>query len=442
MDIPPVASPTPGPSLKVVFRVSVSVLLMFFSSVGCHAASKEGKQNALAATWEGTEPVSSRYFGLHIKWRSPESSWPSVRVGSWRLWTSWPQIEGQKGQFDFSKVDEYLRAAEQHDAQVVITLGYTPRWASSKPNQRCLAGPGGCAAPRNLEDWRIYVRRVAERYKGRIFYYEVWNEASYEGFYKGSVPQIVELARLAYETLKQVDPRIQVLSPSATGASGLQWFRKYLEAGGGNYADAISYHFYVFPLPPEPMYPLVQQVRNEMARYGVATKPLWDTEFGWIDVTLSERDQAAYAVRALLLDRAAGVDRAFFYEWGTRAPQTLFMTEEDGKTPTLAGRAYSVAQDWMTGSIVKRCLSMDVPPVSRASHALWTCELQRNRRPAWIVWNPDGVSTYKIPPEYLVEQVQGIDATIYALPKSREILISPAPVLLSPHGWIGASARN
>ena len=49
-------------------------------------------------------------------------------------------------------------------------LGSTPLWAAKYPTAdfEYYYGPGTASVPANLEDWRTWVRAVAERYKGRI----------------------------------------------------------------------------------------------------------------------------------------------------------------------------------------------------------------------------------------------------------------------------------
>ena len=54
---------------------------------------------------------------------------------------------------------------------------------------------------------------------------------------------MLELAREADSVLKQVDETGLVVSPSATGQAGIAWLERYLQMGGGAYADVIGFHF-------------------------------------------------------------------------------------------------------------------------------------------------------------------------------------------------------
>ena len=106
-----------------------------------------------------------------------------------------------------------------------------------------VTAPVNAAEPRDIEDWRIYVRKVAERYKGRIRNYELWNEVNVKGFYSGSQEKLVELARVAYQTLKEVDPNIVFIAPSVVGEGHHRWLDEYLAKGGAEYLDVVRLSF-------------------------------------------------------------------------------------------------------------------------------------------------------------------------------------------------------
>src|SRR5437899_7225230 len=124
--------------------------------------------------------------------------WPRVSFGSWRLWDAyvvWPNVEPQKGQWDFSHLDGYISLAESHSVEILLPLGLTPAWASSRPKEKSGYEPGNAAEPRNISDWSEYVREVATRYKGRIHAYEIWNEPNLSDFFSGRPDTMLELAR-------------------------------------------------------------------------------------------------------------------------------------------------------------------------------------------------------------------------------------------------------
>jgi hypothetical protein len=394
-------------------------------------------------------PIPSTLFGMHILHRfvPPYTAWPKVPFGSWRLWdtyTAWPSLEPAMGKWEFTRLDNYVDLAEQHHVEILLTLALSPTWASSRPNERSGYSVGNAAVPNNSADWRNYVQAVATRYKGRINDYEIWNEPNLKGFYTGSIPEMVTLAKVAYETLKKVDPSNIVTSPSATGASGLGWFDQYLKAGGGKYADVIAYHLYVNPAPPEEMVPLIQQVEQIMRNNGVGDKPLWDTETGWSiqnkegtvkpvpgrgfnSYVLSESTAASYVARTYVLAWASGVSRLYWYGWDQGA---MGLVDQDGKTLKVPAIAYGELEKWLVGATMTSCGS-DVA-------GTWTCTITRpGGYHGWIMWNPAATGPlikFAIPPSWHATRVRDLLGRVTNLAPGATLEVSYMPRLLEAPG--------
>lgn len=385
---------------------------------------------ARAPQTESETPVSLRFFGIH---RLPQDPWPNVPFGSWRVAIAWRLVEPQKGTWDFKGADEDVEQAVQHNVDLVVTVGFIPRWASATPDKSCKVGMGECAEPKNIQDWKDWIAKIASRYKGKVKYYEIWNEPNdSEYFYTGSVSGLVQLTKAAHEVVEGIDPEIKILSPSPTGPAGEDFMAKYLASGGGQYADIISYHFYV-PGPPEGLYRYVQQIHGLMEKNGVGNKPLWDSENGWQGPALDEATQAAYVARATLVERAAGVSRQFWYAWGI--PQSLRFVEDDHITPSSGGRAIKVLEDWMLGRVVESCESSDLPASRGVSHSIWICSLLRDGIRNYVVWHPDGDHEFSVPDKWggRINEVRDLSGGVRRLPPNRRVTVGTRPVLLD-HG--------
>src|SRR5215813_211564 len=155
--------------------------------------------------------IDRRFFGMHIHRSVDGTRWPPVPFGSWRLWdahVTWADIEPGPQAWNWTRLDAYVAMAQAHDVEILLTLGMTPPWASSEPNRHAdppLGYPQGAQAPpARLEDWTEYVRTVALRYKGRIRYYEIWNEPNQMAFFSGSPQQMAELSKAAYGVIKAI----------------------------------------------------------------------------------------------------------------------------------------------------------------------------------------------------------------------------------------------
>lgn len=414
--------------------ISLAAATLFFNG-GLHAETVILKPSG--------EPIPVEYFGFHMHRAATTTPWPQVPFGTWRLWdayAAWTNLEPEMGKWDFSLLDKYVALAETNNVKLLLPLGLSPPWASARPWEKSSYGPGRAAEPRNIADWRNYVLTVATRYKGRIHAYDLWNEVNEAGFYSGTVDQMVNLAREAYIVLKRVDPENILVSPSLVGkGGGFAWLDEFLAKGGGQYVDVIGYHFYVPSSPPEAMLPLIDNVRNVMMKHSVNRKPLWNTESGWVIANVGGEidkarnaqnwpilsiDQAsAYISRSLILGWAAGLKRYYWYAWDS---STMGLWEEKTKTPKPAVTGYLQTIKWLRGAVMDSCNSNE--------SGIWVCGLTRSGgRRAWLVWNPERVASWRLPPSWKaveLETLGGDVKNLHVSAASGSVQIGPAPVLV------------
>src|SRR5579871_6779067 len=122
----------------------------------------------------------------------------------------WRDIERDgKGRFEWNEPDRIVRAVQDAGLKMVVRLDGYPVWSRSHqvyPDD----GP-----PDNLGDWTDYVTAVANRYKGRIAAYEVWNEPNLAREWGDEPPDAqayVALLKASYAAIKRVDPGALVIS--------------------------------------------------------------------------------------------------------------------------------------------------------------------------------------------------------------------------------------
>ena len=376
-------------------------------------------------------PIPPELFGMHMlhlhDGTETAPDWPAIPIGSARInvdsGMSWYYaLESAPGKFNWTMLDAWLDDAYRHGADLVYTFGNTPPWASRLGTEESCDGSGHANCPPRLEAWDAFIRAIVEHNRdhvnpdgsrgGKIRYWELWNEPN-EGTFSGNhgfwydpndVKTLVEMAEHLYREVKSIDPSAQILTPAYTssgrGRSPAAQLAQYLNAGGGKYADIISFHGYYRDLPEE-IFPYVAQIRASMAANGVADKPLWDTEASWgWDKELSNPDgQQAFVARAYAIRYSLGVTRLYWYAWDGSAGQdrpgwgTLW-----DKTNGIhgAGRAYRETYRWLVGArMTRRCAPQQ--------GTIWTCEL---RRPggyhALMAWDAAGTkSSYQPAEEYV-----------------------------------------
>jgi hypothetical protein len=373
----------------------------------------------------GTIPAS--YFGMHIHHLATPTPtpWPSVPVPEWRLWdanVTWADLEPNRGQWQFAKLDNYLALAQQHGTGVLMVLGGCPTWAAETPPGPSSSWPA--AQTPKLDDWRTFVRIVATRYKGRIHAYEIWNEPNLREFYTGTLDQMLALTKEASTIIHEADPHAVVVSPAATADYGITWLGEFLYKGGGQYVDVIGYHFYLKPQQlPEELPPFIQQVRSLMSANHLGDKPLWNTESGWQKPTRADSEEVAagFLARAYILAWAAGVQRFYWYAWDNRL-MGIVTYKEDERRMTPAGYAYGDIQKWLVGARMERC--------EEGAEHTWTCQLDHSGEKEWIVWNPTGNRKFDVPAAWHVRSVTVLLHDRGAL-LAANIDIGPIPTLLS-----------
>lgn len=383
--------------------------------------------------------VPLEYFGLHMHRAHTVTPWPSVPFGAWRLldaYVNWFNLEPKRGQWNFETLDRHVQLAEKHGVSLTLPLAFPPSWASRSPEEKGAYGGGSAAPPKDLGDWRQYVRVVSERYRSTINEFEIWNEPNLRKFFSGSQDDLIALARVAHETLRAVSPTIRLVSPSVTvGGEHVKWLDSYLERGGGRYADVVGFHFYVSQKEPEAMLPLIKQVQGVMKRQGLQQKPLWNTESGWWiantdgtpeDVAvhpswrrLDPELAAAYVGRALILGWVAGLDRFYWYAWDNFS---MGLIEPRGKTLKPAGVAFATTVDWLLGAVVSKC--------QRSPDRLWVCEVSRGvEEEALIAWTEEGASEFALPAGWTADRVETMLGQTRRIEEVvRSVAVTEAPV--------------
>ena len=359
-------------------------------------------------------PIPALFFGQHINKWGNYSQWPSLlNFRVLRLWdtgTRWMDIEPSKGDWNWNRLDYYVDSALRNNNAIVYTLGMTPRWASTNSLNT--------APPEDINDWRSYVRSVALRYKGKIKYWELWNETDYKGFYTGTVDQMYQLTVAAQQEIKAVDPTNIILAPNIT-TNGIGWLDKFLALGGGEYVDIISWHRYTTYLPEADL-PLLNSVKSVMAQRGV-NKPIWNTEGATVGIPANPEQAKGAIARNYIMLWSWGVENYDWYGWDLDLGNPL--SQSDWTTPTASGTAYQQTALWLTGS---KMMSKH-----RNSNGTWIITiLESNGKQAYIVWNETSVSQFGIPIGWFPRTKRDLNGTSSAISGANSVSIGPSPILL------------
>lgn len=247
----------------IIFRLfCVSVAVIVGGAVGgADVDSPYGVCAHVSREWWGDHQTAEQQFALMrqagIGWARTDFDWSGVQ-------------RQQGGPWDFSLLERTVQMAEDGGITLLPILAYDVPWASP--------------AYRHLELWREYVRRTVGHFKGRLRYWEVWNEPDLEPFWKDrpNPANYTRLLKAAYEEIKAVDPEAVVLLGGLSGIP-MEFIEGIYQAGGGAYFDVMNVHPYRYPQIPEApsLSADLRRLRELMAEYGDADKPVWITEIGW-----------------------------------------------------------------------------------------------------------------------------------------------------------------
>lgn len=127
----------------------------------------------------------------------------------------------------WAKYDRIVDLADDYGLQMIVRLSNPPNW-SREENFETLAGP--LAPPDDYQDFVNYAVAVAERYQGRIQYFQVWNEPNiYPEWGENPVnpADYTRMLCMTYDALKAVDPDIVVISGTIAPTDSLDGFFGY-----------------------------------------------------------------------------------------------------------------------------------------------------------------------------------------------------------------------
>lgn len=265
--------------------------------------------------------------------------------------TSWLSNEPEKGKFDWSRFDRLVEWCEKYQLWLLPILDYAPDWAKPK-------GPDGkpyqyLDAPEKVEDYADYVRAVLQRYRGKLKYYEIWNEPYVMGWtWRNTAEHYRSLLRSAYTVAKEVDPEAVIIA-SGGSASHLNDVLFVKGAESSSFVDETSTHTYGAGTPEDDFFGKAERSVLLSKKFG-KTK-VWDTEQGW--QLWDSPQMARWVPRTYVLSAIAGLRQL---DWFTLASEDMGLFKPD-YTPRASAATYAVCASFLEDCI----LVEDLFPYSR-----------------------------------------------------------------------------
>jgi hypothetical protein len=320
-------------------------------------------------------------------WIRQQFRWDDLEVSGRGNYTDTRNTSGVDQGIDARlKYDNIVSLAEKYNVRIIARLGSTPTWALSPENNK-----PGYAPPANFADFTGYAVRLAERYKGRIKHYQVWNEPNLYPEWGEAPPNPEAYTRLlceTYQALKAVDPSIKILSGALGPSNALTnrdlsdyvFLQRMYDAGAGKCFDILSVQGYGLRSPPTdpytrsmiPNFNHILFIREMMVKNGDSAKPIWISEMAWNpvpnDPTIQDLDRfgrvtdeqaAQYAINAYEVIRTerpyVGVASYWFFKRASDAEKNQSWYYFRLVEPDFTERpVYIALKEYMKGRWVKR----------------------------------------------------------------------------------------
>ena len=148
--------------------------------------------------------------------------------------SNWDAVEPEQGKWNWALVDKQMAYLSEHHFEFGGLLLSSPSWnTKDKP---------GTLPVNNLPAWSNYVSELAKHGKGRVKYWEVWNEPpNFTG--KDQTPaDYAKIVVSAYDAVKAADPA--ALVGMAAKSAHLNYLEQVIKAGAKGHYDYIVLHPY------------------------------------------------------------------------------------------------------------------------------------------------------------------------------------------------------
>lgn len=248
---------------------------------------------------------------------------------------AWRDIEpAKKGEYDWYRPDYIVDAVNRYELDLIVRIDRQPLWAvRALPDSEIKANQ----PPVVLQDFGDFCFALAERYKGRVAAYQVWNEPNLSREWGEKPPNPADytaLLKVCYEGIKLADPEAIVISAGLAPTGGPMpqamndevYLTGMYAAGAGDYFDVLGLNAPGYKAPPDVapdeaeanpeaygngrwfVFRHVEDMRRIMVENGDAAKQVAILETGWttdprLDTiyawhAVSEQAQADYLVGA------------------------------------------------------------------------------------------------------------------------------------------------
>lgn len=255
----------------------------------------------------------------------PEKSYPFVAesgIKYARLQSGWQKTEQAEGVYDFAWLDRIVDKMIEIGVEPWVCLCYgNPVYTEGAEKVFGAVGCPPVKTERERVAWANYTRTLVDHFKGRVHYYEIWNEPDGVWCWKHG-PNVDELAEFTFATAracKEADPTCEVIG-LATCMPHKEFLEPLCDKGICDVLDAISYHAYT-PYEHEfkttfEFYDRLRKKYNpkmKIIQGESGTQSRADGCGALAGGAWTEQKQTKYLLRHLITDLSCGVEFASYF---------------------------------------------------------------------------------------------------------------------------------
>ncbi len=263
----------------------------------------------------------------------------------------WRGIERIKGEYDFTEYDRIIEDAEKMNMGIVACLfGVNKLYEDN--------GQGGIQTEEGRQGFANFAAALAERYKGKQIYWEIWNEPNVRTFWRKNgkhnsdefAQEYTDLVKAVAPAMLKADPDCFIVAGSVSNywEPSYEWTESCLKKGILKTGiRGWSVHPYGMKTPEEHAIGHAR-TREHLTKHGApADFPIMNTERGFAVKKPTDNDegwsggseemaleyQSWHFVRQYMIDLMTGVRLTLWYEWEGEK----FGILENGKERPVAG---------------------------------------------------------------------------------------------------------
>ena len=234
--------------MKIIKLTTVSIVIVFLFTA-CHRKSnilQHGTSLTInAAPWgvqfDALPPHMDKYphqlTGIKISRIDSLIDFTRELGVKWvRLSVDWSNVVDTSGIYNWDMIDRVINGLYRNKIEILLCINgghilYTNGMAPTTPE--------------GIAHWKNFARNLVNRYKGKVDYWELWNEPNIVGFWKPypKAEQYVLLMKEFYSIIRELDPNDKIVGGSLARLD-LPYADSILRMGIDKYINIFSFHPY------------------------------------------------------------------------------------------------------------------------------------------------------------------------------------------------------